>query len=839
MLNGAPLDLREAGTIALVWWCWASTRSLPGARVLAVLAIVKLALGGVLVDRGFNARYYANDHWAPPIEQSVEFRRGDITRRDARLAFGNAGQPDLPLYFLNDLRFNYYRPTNPERHRLAYSIRWNGFIEGARDESSRTFYLVAPERGSASLIMDDAAVFPLDATPDRTATVSLGPGWHALEVRVKAPYGAGRAAEAGEVVNGVREPFDGRRVVAAPVAAIRIDAAGRWASRAIDLGVLTWLGLIAGRRILAAFRERRVGQLLWLAAIGEALWVAWPYAPRVTMLSGGDDWLTYEYFSREIALGDPLLARRRFGGGQGGPFYYQPLYPYFLTAVHLTFGESLWGVVFAQRLLLASTIAGVTAITRRLFGVRPGWIALVGGAIFLYAKGSRWTRVLLAEPLFMALLVGWIWWLVRTATEAPAWARVVLTGMVGGVASLARSTLLLGWPLIVGTWSVALRAHRVRATSLMVAIMITVVATATVRNWVVTHTFVPVTTGFGINLYLGNEPPPTVQPAPVARAALYERLKIENQTRAVIEYAVQAPGQFVANLERKALYTMGLFDWSNLRIGETGTSYAYVGMWCAALVGVARLLRSRVVLAGPLVWLPLVAAVSHFLAVVLIFPYVYGDRLILPLYPLLLPYAALAMEPLISSIWSGAPGATSFLLATPDVSSTTMAKARMHFSDLRMPRVVGALALLAAVTLATLGGAYYLTREPAPEIRIGWRDGIEANRRAELERHFRLVRPAPFEDRLTYDLLDTSRANVKALVNERDIQDTDRVDREHFAIPPDVPYGSSWMWIAHRLPILRNPGVVEGTVVTCAAVLALAIGAMAEGWRVRRKLSRS
>jgi hypothetical protein len=217
---------------------------------------------------------------------------------------------------------------------------------------------------------------------------------------------------------------------------------------------------------------------------------------------------------------------------------------------------------------------------------------------------------------------------------------------------------------------------------------------------------------------------------------------------------------------------------------------------------------------------------------------VYGDRLILPLYPLLIPYAAFAIEPIALSLWLRTRRAATFLVATPEVSSTTMARARMHFSDLRMPRLVGALAVLAALILATLSGTYYFTREPAPEIRIRWRDGIEADRRAELEHQFRLVRPAPFEDRLTYDLLDVSRANVEALVNERDIQDTDRVDREHFAIPPDVPYGSSWMWAAHRLPLLRNPGVVEGIVAACAVVLALALGAIAEGWRVRKKLSR-
>jgi hypothetical protein len=137
-----------------------------------------------------------------------------------------------------------------------------------------------------------------------------------------------------------------------------------------------------------------------------------------------------------------------------------------------------------------------------------------------------------------------------------------------------------------------------------------------------------------------------------------------------------------------------------------------------------------------------------------------------------------------------------------------------------------AAAVAAALPLLALAGAYALTYEPAPEVRILWREGVGEGRRRELERRFLLVNPAPFEDRLTYDLLDTRRANVEAIVRERDIRDTDRIDRVNFGLPPDVPYGTSWMWIAHRLPVLRIPGVVEVIVVTCGIVLASAIGVL-------------
>ena len=95
------------------------------------------------------------------------------------------------------------------------------------------------------------------------------------------------------------------------------------------------------------------------------------------------------------------------------------------------------------------------------------------------------------------------------------------------------------------------------------------------------------------------------------------------------------------------------------------------------------------------------------------------------------------------------------------------------------------------------------------------------------------MNPIVDRDRLAYDLLDTSRGNLEALVKDPDVADTDRISQERFEVPFDIPYGSSWMWVAHRTPILRTPGVVPGIVAT--SVLLLAGGLVGEGlWRRHR-----
>jgi hypothetical protein len=148
--------------------------------------------------------------------------------------------------------------------------------------------------------------------------------------------------------------------------------------------------------------------------------------------------------------------------------------------------------------------------------------------------------------------------------------------------------------------------------------------------------------------------------------------------------------------------------------------------------------------------------------------------------------------------------------------------------------IVRVLSILSAGILLTFACAYYLTYEPAPRIRIRWRAGLEPARRTALERRFLLVNPNPFEDRFAYDLLDTTRDNIAAIVDERDIQDTDNIDRDHAAIPPQIPYGDSWMWIGNRLPVLRVPGVVTGIVAASAVTLALSVAVLLTRRRAKR-----
>jgi hypothetical protein len=161
--------------------------------------------------------------------------------------------------------------------------------------------------------------------------------------------------------------------------------------------------------------------------------------------------------------------------------------------------------------------------------------------------------------------------------------------------------------------------------------MIAIISTATLRNWLASSTFVPIASSFGVNLYLGNRTPAAITTTPGS-----------GYLSMVLQIARAAPGLFADNLWHKALYTLGFFS---AYAPTEGTAPGLIATWSTALIGVAVMIWGRVAdgLRGPIRALPLAIAVSHFLVATLIFPV---ERLIIPLYILLLPYAALGV------IWS-------------------------------------------------------------------------------------------------------------------------------------------------------------------------------------------
>ena len=123
---------------------------------------------------------------------------------------------------------------------------------------------------------------------------------------------------------------------------------------------------------------------------------------------------------------------------------------------------------------------------------------------------------------------------------------------------------------------------------------------------------------------------------PAKRKPLYDRLGIGGHTTEVIEYAIAAPRHFLANLGRKALFALGFYEpYAN----GWGYSPVYMAVWLSAIGGLIAALRHAGARPVPAL-IPLLVAITQYAAVVIVYPK--GERLILPVHTLLLPYAAIA-----------------------------------------------------------------------------------------------------------------------------------------------------------------------------------------------------
>lgn len=131
------------------------------------------------------------------------------------------------------------------------------------------------------------------------------------------------------------------------------------------------------------------------------------------------------------------------------------------------------------------------------------------------------------------------------------------------------------------------------------------------------------------------------------------------------------------------------------------------------------------------------------------------------------------------------------------------------------------LVIVGVAGLVSMRAAYNVTYEPAPAVRVRWRDGTGDWRRAWLERKYRLIgAAAPMGLSYSYVLMDTSRRNIEAMITDPEVADTNDIDRRKFEVPWETAYYTqNIMWAADRIPGLRQPPVRWGLVASLVAMI--------------------
>jgi 4-amino-4-deoxy-L-arabinose transferase-like glycosyltransferase len=240
----------------------------------------------------------------------------------------------------------------------------------------------------------------------------------------------------------------------------------------------------------------------WLAAA--ALFVAaaaariayvvsvWPHpAVRYPVL----DCLAYRDWALAILAGDWL----------GDRVYYQdPLYPFFLAGLYALFGPDTQGVLIAQALLGAGSAVLIFALGRELFGARVGWIA--GGLAAVYQVFFFFEALIMKGALKLFLFSLGLLLAARAAGGGSPW-RWLPAGFCLGLGSLIRPNALLFAPVLaLFAWRAPGRSARERRLGLALALLglLAAVAPGAIRNAAVGGDLVLLNSQGGQNFYIGN-----------------------------------------------------------------------------------------------------------------------------------------------------------------------------------------------------------------------------------------------------------------------------------------------------------------------------------------------
>ena len=226
------------------------------------------------------------------------------------------------------------------------------------------------------------------------------------------------------------------------------------------------------------------------------------------------DWMD-PFVLKHWAFG--LIARSIASGhGFGSPFadtglsaLLPPVYSYLLAGIFKVFGiETKASVIAAlslNSLFSALTCIPVFLIARRAFGNRVAKWAGWGWAFSPYGiyYGADWAW----STCLVALELAWLFyfaWRLEKSSRARDW---LAYGALSGVAALTEPVVLSVLPLM-GVWTIfrIYRQGRPWRTPLLAAALggIAVLSPWIIRNYELFHRFIPVRSGFGLELYIGN-----------------------------------------------------------------------------------------------------------------------------------------------------------------------------------------------------------------------------------------------------------------------------------------------------------------------------------------------
>jgi len=247
----------------------------------------------------------------------------------------------------------------------------------------------------------------------------------------------------------------------------------------------------------------------WLPMVLTGLAVRWAVIPFVYR-----DWLdpfvlehwAFGRVGRSIAqgqgFGNPLA-------DTGLSALLPPVYPYVLAGIFKIFGiytvTSIVAALALNSVFSALTSIPVFYVAKKCFGERAGKWAAWAWAFFPYGVyyGADWAW----STCLVALLLCWCFLIAIDLEDSSSHLHWLGFGLLGGVTALTEPVVLSVLPLL-GAWTCYGRFRRRRSWLAPGAVAalgaLAVIAPWILRDYVIFHRWIPIRSGYGMELYIGN-----------------------------------------------------------------------------------------------------------------------------------------------------------------------------------------------------------------------------------------------------------------------------------------------------------------------------------------------
>ncbi len=216
----------------------------------------------------------------------------------------------------------------------------------------------------------------------------------------------------------------------------------------------------------------------------------------------------HDYWARALVTGDWEIPEYINNDPEirTNPYIRPPGYPFFLALVYYLCGSSYLAPRLVQMGLGLLNCVLAYFLGKALFGRATGLISAAFMSfywVFIYFEGELLAPVLLVTLALLLIHVLHLWY------RRPTLWRALSGGVLLGVSALVRPNILIFLPAALGwSWWVAHRRHNVRHIGMTLSAFLVgalmAIAPATIRNYIVAHDLVIITSNAGLNLYIAN-----------------------------------------------------------------------------------------------------------------------------------------------------------------------------------------------------------------------------------------------------------------------------------------------------------------------------------------------